>query len=174
MTAIKNPDGSERLISLEDVEEISEKTAQLMRLCRHGGHKGRKALAAVTRVSETQIKRYEDKGDPLIIPVDIVAEMEVLLGYPSLTAWLADMQGYDLVKRNAGRNESLLCLMQRSVKESASAHETILEAEEDGILTLEEWRSIKKESADAKDAFAEIEEKANRNIKRMREVENDG
>nr|WP_321456115.1 hypothetical protein [uncultured Cohaesibacter sp.] len=170
MTAIINPDGSERLISLEDVEEISERTGQLMRLCRHGGRRGRTALAAVTRVSETQIKRYEDKGDPLIIPLDIVLELETMLGHPSLTQMIADIHGYDLVKRNCGRGKSLLSLMQRSVKESAGAHQTILEAEDDGVLTLEEWRAIKKEAADAKDAFAVIEEKAGRNIKRMLEA----
>ncbi|WP_321449264.1 hypothetical protein [uncultured Cohaesibacter sp.] len=170
MTAIVNQDGSERLISQEDVEEISERVAQLMRLCRHGGHRGRKALAAVTRVSETQIKRYEDKADPLMMPLDIVVEMEAMLDHPSLTMMLADIHGYDLVKRNCGRNESLLCLMQRSVKESAEAHQTILEAEEDGELTLEEWRNIKKEASEAKDSFTVIEEKAGRNIKRMLEA----
>jgi uncharacterized protein YerC len=171
MTAIKNPDGSERLISLEDVQEISEFIAQRMRLCRHGGHRGRTALAAVTRVSETQIKRYEDKNDPLIMPIDIAVEMEVLLGYPSIAAMMADIHGYDLVKRNAGRNESLLSLMQRSVKESSDTHQTILEAQEDGVLTLEEWRAIKKNAGDAKAAFAVIEENADHNIQIMTEAE---
>ena len=171
MTAIKNPDGSERLISKEDVEEISEKTAQLMRLLRHGGHRGRTALAAVTRVSETQLKRYEDKEDPLIIPLDIVMELEVLLDHPALTQMMADIHGYDLVKRNAGRGEALLTMLSKGIKESAEAHEAILEAEADGVKTLDEWRSIKKEAADAKDIYAVIEAKANRNIKRMLEAQ---
>ena len=170
MTAIVNQDGSERLISQEDVEEISERVGQLMRLCRHGGHRGRKALAAVTRVSETQIKRYEDKADPLMIPLDIVVEMEAMLDHPSLTMMLADIHGYDLVKRNAGRGDSMLAMCAKSIKEAAEAHETILEAEEDGVESLEELRAIKKEVSEAKDIFAEIEAKASRNIKRMLEA----
>ena len=63
--------------------------------------------------------------------------------------------------------------MQGSVKEAAEAHEAILEAEADGIKTLDEWRAIKKEAADAKDAFIEIEEKAARNIKRLVEKGSD-
>lgn len=169
MTAIVNPDGSERLISQEDVEEISERVAQLMRLCRHGGHRGRTALAAVTRVSETQIKRYEDRTDPAIIPLDIVLELETMLDHPALTMMLADIQGYDLVKRNCGRGENLRTLMRRSVKESAEAHEAILEAEGEDEMTLDDWRSIAKESGEAKDSFAVLQEVANRNIKRMLE-----
>ncbi len=147
-------------------------TKRYMRLCRNGRHRGRDALASVTRVSNTQIKRYEDEGDPLIMPLDIAVEMEALLDYPHFASFLADVQGYDLVKRNAGRGDSLLGLMARSVKEAAEAHETILEAEADGKQTLEEWQQIAKEAADAKDAFAEIEEKAKRNYRREMEAKN--
>ncbi|SNY91971.1 hypothetical protein SAMN04515647_2215 [Cohaesibacter sp. ES.047] len=147
MTAIVNSNGTERLISAEDVEEISLKTGQLIKLCRHGQHRGRAAMASVARVSATHLKRYEDTDDPLIIPLDVGAEFEVLLDYPSFAAWLAELSGYDLVKRNAGRGKSLLALMQGSVKEAAEAHEAILEAEADGIKTLDEWRAIKKEAA---------------------------
>ncbi|WP_319499300.1 hypothetical protein [uncultured Cohaesibacter sp.] len=167
MTAIKNPDGSERLISLEDVEEISEFIAQRMRLCRHGGHRGRTALAAVTRVSETQIKRYEDKDDPLIMPIDIAIEMEVLLGYPSIAALMADIHGYDLVKRTPGRGKSLKSLCIKSIKEAAEAQQAMLEAEEDGFQTLDAWRSILKEASEARDVFADIVGDAHSNIRRI-------
>ena len=110
MTAIVNSNGTERLISAEDVEEISLKTGQLIKLCRHGQHRGRAAMASVTRVSATHLKRYEDPDDFLIIPLDVVAELEVLLDYPSFAAWLADLSGYDLVKPQRGVWQELACI----------------------------------------------------------------
>nr|WP_321482309.1 hypothetical protein [uncultured Cohaesibacter sp.] len=170
MTAIVNPDGSQRLIALEDLQDISLMTARFMKTLRHGSHRGRVALEKVTRVSNMQLRRYEDATDSAIMPLDIVMEMEVILGFPHFAAWLADIHGYDLVKRNAGLGESMLAMCAKSIKEAAEAHETILEAEEDGVESLEELRAIKKESSEAKDIFAEIEAKASRNIKRMLEA----
>lgn len=170
MTAIVNPDGSQRLIALEDLQDISLMTARFMKTLRHGSHRGRVALEKVTRVSNMQLRRYEDATDPAIMPLDIVMEMEVILGFPHFAAWLADVHGYDLVKRNAGQGETLLTMCRKSVKESAKFHETVLEAEADGVLTLEEWRDIKKAAADAKDVAAEAEVMASVNIRRIQEA----
>ena len=83
MTAIVNPDGSQRLIALEDLQDISLMTARFMKTLRHGSHRGRVALEKVTRVSNMQLRRYEDATDPAIMPLDIVMEMEVILGSPA-------------------------------------------------------------------------------------------
>lgn len=70
---------------------------------------GAKDFAKDTRISEQQLSRYckvvdEGDGKPDInfMPVDVVADLERVIGYPFISEHLAQLQGYIVVPGESG------------------------------------------------------------------------
>lgn len=78
-----------------DVEysQLKQATRHLVKACG-----GLEAAAAVTRVGHSELSRYYDPREKLLIPADIIADLERDCGRPILTQTLANLIGFELVQ----------------------------------------------------------------------------
>lgn len=56
------------------------------------------SAAMDTRVSESQVVKYQNPHQPDFMPADVIADLEHVAGAPHLTRLLAELSGYALVK----------------------------------------------------------------------------
>lgn len=152
MTVLKNNDGHARLVALEDVLAFKDETERASSFCRHDGHRGKAALARVTRVTATQLRRYEDRGDLCaLIPVDIAVELDLLAGHPFITSKMAELTGHRLYKPadGSGAGEVLSMLMlQKTNKETSEMMEAIIDLMVGANPDLDALRAALKEVLD--------------------------
>jgi hypothetical protein len=106
------------------------------------------AAASATRVSGAHIARfYDQQFDTTLAPIDVVADLERVGGNPRVTAELARLSGYRLVRVEAGAGR-----LGRSVAEVLAGASDVgaayARATEDGRVTAAERGAIATELAE--------------------------
>lgn len=112
-----------------------------------------------TRVKHAALSKYgappKPDGDPLqaedqYIPVDVLLDAELRAG-PMLTRLIAELQGYDLVPKDAVRpvEEVNIAAVLRASKECADVTSAYLERSADGDLDRQDRREICREIDEA-------------------------
>ena len=114
---------------------------------------GQESAALFTRVGQQSLSRYaclSKEAEDRFAPCDIIADIEVKLGTPVVTATLADLSGHMVIKRpgpmlqsgNSARDLGNLA------KESGEAVSTYATAIADGKVSVAEAKKIRAELLD--------------------------
>lgn len=118
---------------------------------------GIEATADVTRVSATSVARYYDKALPDYVPVDILADVLIVGEGIATLNILADLAGYDLVKRlPAGAKPITAETLGIIAKETGEAMAALGADLADGKITAEEAANSLPECEDALRAWASV------------------
>jgi hypothetical protein len=144
--------GGARYLPASDYDRLKSSTRLLLRAA--GG--GKIAAEQITRGSES---RLCEAGAPHLpdrfLGIDQLADLEASVGDPALTRILADMLGYDLVKRPApqARNSWPLRLAHL-MAETSDVSCGLAEALADGCITPAERAALKAEALGAQAELA--------------------
>ena len=107
----------------------------------------------VTGKSKATLGRYysdNEEHSDRFMPIDAVAQLEAVAGYPHVTAALAELRGIGLTfeqrlsnqERSGGVNSDVIALSQRFAMLMTEYQQSI----EDGIITVNEAKRLLKET----------------------------
>lgn len=116
---------------------LKAETRRLIKACG-----GVESAASVTRVDFQTLSRYSRPQEQQFIPVDVIADLEQDCGEPVVTRALADLAGYDLVKRESAAEPG----------EAERAFQALVSAE--GEVTCEGIRALLDGAIDPGEAAA--------------------
>lgn len=103
------------------------------------------SAAMDTRVTESQLLKYQNANLPDVMPIDVVADLETTAGEPVVTRLLAELSGHALVKLPpAGQPETEeMSSFLIYLTETSEATQTISKAlADDQHITIEEIRNL--------------------------------
>lgn len=144
-----------------DIERSALKTVFRMLLKLAGGQE---AAENFTRGKHQTLNRYgnasEDNRD-CHAPIDVIADLERVVGEPIVTKQLADMSGYLLVKKmeNVGSSDMLAHLVNVG-KETGDVMTVLSDVASGGADSEEALRRLMKEAREGREAHAAVEEAA--------------
>lgn len=102
----------------------------------------------ITRVRAPALSKFQSPSDEQFMPADVILDIERDIGSPVVTATLAAMQGYRLVRDDGAEGEGGvpgMAEMARLIKESADVTTALAEALEDGRIDRAEALGIARE-----------------------------
>lgn len=113
--------------------------------------------AKVCRVGSSTLSAYANPNHGSHVPVDIVLELEGVLGKPIVTRHMANRLGYELYQLPRGQNtDPLARRINRIVKKGSRAFATAAGALDDGTVTPEEAEQLLDDVERAIAAFVEL------------------
>jgi len=142
-----------------DIERSALKTVFRMLLKLAGGQE---AAENFTRGKHQTLNRYGNQNEPdCHAPIDVIADLERVVGEPIVTKQLADMGGYLLVKKveKAGTSD-MLAHLSSVAKESGDVLTVLSGVVSGGADCEESLRKIIKEAREGREAYAAVEEAA--------------
>ena len=123
---------------------------------------GPDSFAQITRVEKGQLSKYgsaDGQWDHSHAPLDIALDADLDCGEPVCARALADLQGYDLVKRQAAKSNSAatpLASISVLTREHADLIDAIITGASDGVLTPLEISNIRKEALEVQSAISKL------------------
>lgn len=122
--------------------EIEAAARKLVKLCG-----GQEAAAFVTRVGHQALQKYGSTEHPdLSMPADVIADLESDIGDPVMTRKLADLAGYDIVRRKAGAPAPLTRQLTHLAKESSDVIGALAKGFDDGVIDAADRTEIEAEA----------------------------
>jgi len=142
-----------------DQERFSLKVAFRLLLKLAGGQE---AAENFTRGKHQTLNRYGNPNEPdCHAPIDVIVDLERVVGEPIVTKQLADMGGYLLVKKveTAGSSDMLAHLVTVG-RENGDVMTVLSDVVSSGADCEESLRRLIKEAREGREAHAAIEEAA--------------
>ena len=120
---------------------------------------GCNAAAAMTRVDAARLSRYGNLDSPEFAPIDVCFDLDAAAGAPICLRALADVYGYEIAPRDAGRASvsDLASAAGEVAKESGDLISQAIEASADGKLTPNEARRLHDEAAELGDKVVRLQ-----------------
>lgn len=134
------------------------KTAFLLLVRRVGGLA---PAEACVRVSDSQLSRYYDQADlSSFPPADVIAQLELVAGAAIVTAEMARLAGYRLVRVGPADGSRLAAAVAAFARHSGGVPATLCESFADGHLSVAELDEIGRMAALQAQQLADIAAKA--------------
>lgn len=148
-----------RVISDRDLKKLKAATRFSV-----DGAGGSEEFQKATRVRQGQLSKYGLAGDEhmeTFVPIDVAVEADLEAGSPIITEMMAKLQGYRLVRDEAGTPEAGLTHRDISAlnAEVGDVTRLAIEALDDGKVDAREKRDLMRELTDLKAQIAVIESK---------------
>jgi hypothetical protein len=142
-----------------DQERFSLKVAFRMLLKLAGGQE---AAENFTRGKHQTLNRYGNQNEPdCHAPIDVIVDLERVVGEPIVTKQLADMAGYLLVKKvEAASASDMLSHLVAVGKETGDVMTVLSDVASGGADCEEALRRLMKEAREGREAHAAVEEAA--------------
>jgi hypothetical protein len=109
---------------------------------------GLHAAAACTRVGPSQLANYYDMKTDQFAPIDVVADLERVVGQPLVTAELARRAGWHLVPDKDDAAGHLAQSIARLTRDASEACGAYVEAASDGNIDAGEAEGLERRLAD--------------------------
>ena len=127
------------------------------------------AATNTVRVDAPRLSRYGNIDCPEFAPIDVCFELDRAAGDPAVLRAYADLLGFDLVPRDEAADQlarDVTSLAGGIAKESGELVSTAINAASDGMISINDARSIDNEAADLQDKIVDIRAAARKSMQR--------